>query len=201
MVSFLIYGLTQPLVGQLAARFGARTVLASGVFIAGLGGAASSQATNAVWLTALYGVVASLGFSTASGVTAGLIVSQWFTTRRGVAFAFVESGFGVGQFIFVPLSLLLIDAYGWSTTLAVEGGLLVILVSPIVALLLRSHPADIGSEPYGGPAPRESKEQERGGAGRQVLPLPRPVGPGGTVLRMRAHHDRTHRHPPGPPRP
>ncbi|MET9294655.1 MFS transporter [Streptomyces sp. NPDC003077] len=167
--SFLIYGLTQPLVGQLSARYGARAVLSSGVVIAGLGLAASSQATNVGALAALYGLLASLGFSAASGVTAGLVVSQWFTARRGVAFSFVESGFGAGQFVFVPLSLMLIDAYGWSTTLAVEGALLMLVVGPLIAVLLRSRPADKGLEPYGGPAPESSEEQKKGGTGREVL--------------------------------
>ena len=170
--SFLVYGLTRPLVGQLAARYGSRAVLSSGVFVAGLGLVASSQATNVGALAAVYGLLASLGFSAASGVTAGLVVSQWFTERRGVAFSFVESGFGAGKFVFVPLSLMLIDAYGWSTTLAVEGALLVVVVGPLIAVLLRSVPADKGLEPYGGPAPEESEEQQAGGSGRQALRSP-----------------------------
>lgn len=171
MASFLVYGLTQPLVGYLAGRFGARTVLASGVFLAGLGLAASSQAGSVGGLFGLYGVLASLGFSAASGVTAGLVVSQWFTARRGVAFAFVESGFGIGQFIFVPLSLLLIDLYGWRTTLVVEGLLLLVLVGPLVAIMLRSTPQDMGKEPYGGPeeAAPDRTPAKQGNSISQVL--------------------------------
>ncbi|NLU71025.1 MFS transporter [Streptomyces sp. HNM0574] len=172
--SFVIYGLTQPLVGRLSDRYGARAVLSAGVVVAGLGLVASSQAPDVAWLAVLYGLLASLGFSAASGVTAGLVVSQWFTTRRGVAFSFVESGFGAGQFVFVPLSLALIDAYGWSTTLAVEGAALMLVVGPLIAVLLRSAPAEKGLEPYGGPAPAPAGEEPAGGggAGRRVLRSP-----------------------------
>ncbi|MEV4337014.1 MFS transporter [Streptomyces sp. NPDC049590] len=175
MVSYLVYGLTQPLVGSMAGRFGARAVLASGVFIAGAGLLLASTASSVPMLLALYGVVATLGFSAASGVTAGLVVRHWFTARRGLAFGLVESGFGAGQFVFTPLSLLLIDLYGWRHTLVVEGALLLVVVGPIVALLLRSTPAQVGAEPYGGPDPEDAAPQEPAGK--------RGTGQWGQVLR------------------
>ncbi|MFF3910094.1 MFS transporter [Streptomyces sp. NPDC001848] len=72
-----------------------------------------------------------------------------------------------------PLSLILIDAYGWRTTLVVEGVLLVALVGPLVALLLRSAPADRGLEPYGGPDLTETAEPTAGrGNVKEVLRSP-----------------------------
>ncbi|MFG2861208.1 MFS transporter [Streptomyces sioyaensis] len=174
MVSYLVYGFTQPLVGQLAGRFGPRAVLCAGVFIAGAGLLLSSMASSVPGLMFLYGALASLGFSAASGVTAGLVVRHWFTERRGLAFGLVESGFGAGQFVFTPLSLFLIEAYGWRNTLVVEGVLLTVVVGPLVTLLLRSTPADRGLEPYGGRDLTEIPEHhaDQGGGGltvREVL--------------------------------
>lgn len=166
MVSYLVYGFTQPVVGQLAGRFGSRAVLCIGVFVAGVGLLLSSTASSVPGLMFLYGALASLGFSAASGVTAGLVVRHWFTERRGLAFGLVESGFGAGQFIFTPLSLFLIEAYGWRNTLVVEGVLLTAVVGPLVTLLLRSTPADRGLEPYGGPdlteVPQHQADQDSG---------------------------------------
>lgn len=134
-------------------------------------------ASSVPGLMFLYGALASLGFSAASGVTAGLVVRHWFTERRGLAFGLVESGFGAGQFVFTPLSLFLIEAYGWRTTLVVESVLLTVVVGPLVTLLLRSTPADRGLEPYGGPDLTEIPEHhaDQGGGGltaREVLPSP-----------------------------
>ncbi|MFD8624936.1 MFS transporter [Streptomyces hygroscopicus] len=98
--------------------------------VAGAGLLLSAAASSVPGLLGLYGILATLGFSAASGVTAGLVVRHWFTERRGLAFGLVESGFGAGQFVFTPLSLFLIEAYGWRTTLVIEGILLVAAVGP-----------------------------------------------------------------------
>lgn len=177
MVSYLVYGFTQPLVGQLAGRFGPRVVLCVGVFVAGAGLLLSSMASSVPSLMFLYGALASLGFSAASGVTAGLVVRHWFTERRGLAFGLVESGFGAGQFVFTPLSLFLIEAYGWRNTLVVEGVLLTVVVGPLITLLLRSTPADRGLDPYGGPDLADAPEvhADQGGGGpttREALRSP-----------------------------
>ncbi|MDP9616103.1 MULTISPECIES: MFS transporter [Streptomyces] len=175
LVSYLVYGFTQPLVGQLAGRFGPRTVLSGGIFVAGAGLLLSSAASSVPGLLGLYGILATLGFSAASGVTAGLVVRHWFTERRGLAFGLVESGFGAGQFVFTPLSLFLIEAYGWRTTLVIEGILLVAAVGPLVGLLLRSAPGDSGPGPYGGPDPADRAGATPGRAGirvREVLGSP-----------------------------
>ncbi|MEU8787075.1 MFS transporter [Streptomyces sp. NPDC048637] len=174
MVSYLFYGLTQPLVGTLTGRFGPRAVLSAGVFIAGAGLLLASASTSVPALLVLYGVVTTLGFSAASGVTAGLVVRQWFIARRGLAVGLVESGFGAGQFVFTPLSLFLIDVYGWRTTLVVEGVLLVAFVGPVTALLLRSTPSDAGHEPYGGPDTEDVQQQQKSSKGQM-----------GAVLRSR----------------
>ncbi|MDN3055126.1 hypothetical protein PH213_11345 [Streptomyces sp. SRF1] len=76
--------------------------------VAGAGLLLSSAASSVPGLLGLNGILATLGFSGDSGVTAGLVVRHWFTERRGLAFGLVESGFGAGQFVFTPLSLFLV---------------------------------------------------------------------------------------------
>jgi MFS family permease len=153
MLSFLVYGATQPLAGRVVDRYGARAVLSSSVLLVGVALAAASLARGPVQLAVLYGVVASVGFGGASGVVASVAITRWFSRHRGLAFGLIEAGFGAGQLLLVPASLLLIDAYGWRVALAALGGLAALLVFPLVLGLVRDDPADLGAAPYGGPLP------------------------------------------------
>ncbi len=148
-VSFLVYGLTQPLVGRLVDRYGVRLVLSLSVLLVGLSLVAAAFVRSPLELALVYGLLASLGFGGASGVAASVAVTQWFAARRGLAFGIIEAGFGAGQFVLVPASLYLIDAHGWRVTLGVLGGFAAVVVVPLLVLFLRARPADIGERPYG----------------------------------------------------
>ena len=149
MVSFLVYGLSQPLMGRLVDRFGVRLVFSSGVLLVGLSLGVAALARSTLELALVYGLVASLGFGAASNVAAGVAVTRWFDSRRGLAFGVIEAGFGAGQLVLVPGSLLLIEALGWRAALLAVGAFAALVAFPVLALLLRSSPEEIGARPYG----------------------------------------------------
>jgi len=93
-LSFLVYGGSQPFVGRAVDRFGIRRTLAASTVLVAAGMALSAAAPGPLALALSYGVLASLGFGGASGVAASVAVTYWFTSRRGLAFALVEAGFG-----------------------------------------------------------------------------------------------------------
>jgi MFS family permease len=148
-LSFVVYGLAQPFVGRLVDRYGIRRVLSLSVLLVGVGLLATAFARTPLQLMLIYGVIASLGFGGASGVVASVAVTTWFETRRGLAFGIVEAGFAVGQLVLVPTSLLLIQAWGWQRTMIALGLGLSLVIFPLLLLLLRSTPAEIGAQPYG----------------------------------------------------
>src|SRR3954470_597248 len=152
-LSFLVYGGSQPFVGRAVDRFGIRRTLAVSTLVVA-GGMALSAAAQTPWQLALtYGVVASLGFGGASGVAASVAVTYWFTSRRGLAFALVEAGFGAGQLLLVPLALPAGAAVGWRSTLVAGALLLALGVAPVLWRRLRDRPEDVGLLPIGGPMP------------------------------------------------
>ncbi|MFP3624503.1 MFS transporter, partial [Burkholderia sp. SIMBA_051] len=57
----------------------------------------------------LYGIVISVGVGGASNVAATVVVTNWFNEKRGLAFGIMEAGFGAGQMLLVPGSLILIQ--------------------------------------------------------------------------------------------
>ena len=150
LVSFVVYGLTQPLVGRLVDRLGVRLVMTVSVLVVGLSLIAAAFVQSPVALALVYGGLASLGFGGASGVAASVAVTQWFKEKRGLAFGIIEAGFGAGQFVLVPASLFLIDAHGWRVTLAALGAFAAVAAFPVLLVFLKARPADVGLIPYGG---------------------------------------------------
>ena len=149
-VSFLVYGVTQPLAGRLVDRVGTRAVLSGSAALVGVGLALAAAARSPLQLALTYGLLASLGFGGASQVVASVAVTEWFTARRGLVFALVEAAYGAGQVLVVPATLGLVSTAGWRPALLVLAALAAVLAAPVMLVLLRSRPADKGLEPYGG---------------------------------------------------
>jgi sugar phosphate permease len=159
-LSFLVYGGSQPFVGRAVDRFGIRRTLAASTLLVAAGMALSAAAPGPLALALAYGVVASLGFGGASGVAASVAVTYWFTSRRGLAFALVEAGFGAGQLALVPLFLVAVSAIGWREALLGGAVLLAVGVAPVLWRHLRDRPEDVGLLPIGGPLPAAVAEAE-----------------------------------------
>ena len=148
-ISFMIFALSQPIIGKLIDLYGVKRVFVYSTIILGAATILTYFATSIWMLLILYGVIASLGFGGASGVTASLAVTRWFHKKQGLALGLVEAGFGAGQMVMVSASLFLIDKFGWKITVLFLGGFLLLVVSPILAIFLKSDPSEIGVRALG----------------------------------------------------
>jgi sugar phosphate permease len=106
---------------------------------------------TASWqLALLWGVVVGLGTGTMAAVLGAMVANRWFTERRGVVLGLLTASSATGQLLFLPLLASMVVRFGWrSAVLLVAGVALVVL--PLVALLMRDHPRDIGLRPFGEP--------------------------------------------------
>lgn len=155
-LSFIVYGLTQPLVGKLIDRWGVRRILSYSALIAGIGTLLTVTASTPFELWLWFGILASIGFGGASSVAASIAVTNWFNKKRGLALGIITSGFGAGQFFMVPLALGIIQEKGWEAASLTLGGILVFLAFPLLLLFLRNSPSDMGLQPYGGSPDNQS---------------------------------------------
>ncbi|WP_342042862.1 MFS transporter [Bacillus sp. OTU2372] len=149
-LSFIIYGLSQPVIGRLVDMLGPRKILSVSTFIVGVSIFLTSFVHHPWQLFILYGIFVSIGVGGASNVAASVVVTNWFNEKRGLAFGIMEAGFGAGQMLLVPGSLLLINWFDWKLTVMILGVLLTIIVFPVVCLFLRNHPHEKGLVPIGG---------------------------------------------------
>lgn len=149
MLSFIIYGLSQPIMGKLIDHYGVRTIFSGSALLVGISTILTYFATSIWHIAFLYAIISSIGYGGASGVAATVAVTQWFQEKRGFALGVITAGSSAGQLIFVPLVLLLINKFGWQTATFTLGLFLILFTFPILAIFFRSSPSDKGLKPYG----------------------------------------------------
>lgn len=148
-LSFIIYGLAQPISGRMVDKFGVRKVMSFSALLIGLNVFLLHFAT-AVWqVFILYGFLASIGFGGLSNVATTVIISNWFNAKRGLAFGIMEAGGGAGQMLVVPACLFSIAGFGWRNTVMFAGIFLMLIVFPLLLNFLRNHPSEKGLEAIG----------------------------------------------------
>lgn len=116
----LVWGLSQPLAGAIADRFGSARVLAVGavIYAAGMALMATADSSGALYLSAGFIVGAGTGAASFAVVLAaiGRIAPP---EQRSMALGIATAMGSVGQFILIPVVQRLIDGRGWETTAVV----------------------------------------------------------------------------------
>lgn len=155
-ISLLLFAFSQPLIGLLLDRLGARRILAASLLLIGLGTIATSMVTGFWQLYLVYGVVGGIAAGGASITAGAFVATRWFTQRRGLAIGIAGAGASAGQLVFLPLASILLAWYGWRQSYLLQGIAVTFLMFPVVAWLLRCDPADVGLAPYGAEPPGPS---------------------------------------------
>ncbi len=143
------YSLMVIIGGFLAAKFGARIVIALALTIAGIATTLTGFAQTFEFAIAMGGI-AGLG-SGAVFLPALTLGSAWFaTTRRGLATGIIAAGISIGAIIASSLIPVIITAYtaAWRFAWYYQGAA-VLIIAGLAALLIRSLPEDIGLRPIG----------------------------------------------------
>jgi MFS family permease len=125
----LLYGAAQPFAGALADRFGARRVIIAGALSYALGIFLMAQASSPAMLYLSAGVLVGFGLSGCSfnlviTSIAKVVPESW----RSMVFGAGTAAGSFGQFLFSPLGVGLIDAYGWQATLEIFACLLLLII-------------------------------------------------------------------------
>ncbi len=162
----LLSGLTQPVAGMLADRYGAVKLIIGGTLLYALGLWLLSVSANALDLQISLGLLIGLGLSGASQVivlgAVGKIVPN---ERRGMVFGTVIAAGSLGMFFLVPGMQGMLDVFGWRETLAMMAAIMVVI--PLLSIGLRSGPMVVDAGPK--QSLRQAIEEARGHSGYLLL--------------------------------
>lgn len=151
-INLLLFGIAAPISGWLLDRFGPRRVMMNSLFLLVVGVSATSFMGQFWQFVLLWGIVVGLGAGGVGSVLSATVANRWFVARRGLALGILNSASSTGQLIFLPLLMAVIVNSGWrfGSRILVVFALALI---PLVFLLMRDDPADVGLEPYGSGEP------------------------------------------------
>lgn len=147
-VNLVIYGVTAPFAAALMERFGVRRIAIGALALLALGTGLTAVMTASWQLVFLWGVLVGLGTGSTALVFGALVANRWFTKRRGLVVGIFGAAWATGQLAFLPLFARIIEHQGWryaSLTVAMLSAALI----PVVAIVMRDRPSDVGLAPYG----------------------------------------------------
>jgi predicted MFS family arabinose efflux permease len=131
-VAQFVWGAFQPIAGALADRYGARGVLMGGLLVLALGTACTP------WVSSTWSLILTLGLLTAMGsgscsfsVLLGSVSQRLPVESRGRASGLINAGGSLGQFVFAPLTQMLIQTLGWMGAMWSTAGL-ILMALPLV---------------------------------------------------------------------
>ena len=150
-INILLYGLMGPFAVAIMERFGLRRTVCGALLLLGTG-VGLTIFMRAPWqLMLLWGFVVGSGTGMVAIVLGATVANRWFVSNRGLVLGLLTASSATGQLIFLPVLASLAEHQGWrSVSLTVAA--VALLLIPLVALLLRDRPADLGLAPYGGTA-------------------------------------------------
>jgi len=159
-LALIVYTILAPLVGGLIDRYGPRRVVVPGILLLGGGLILCSSVQDLFQFYLYYGLLVAAGVTSVGIVSYTAVLAHWFERRRGTANGIAVSGMGLGTFVFVLLSQGIIARWGWRPAFLVLGGLVLALLLPLNAWLLRHKPQQMGLLPDGVSPQRRGRHKE-----------------------------------------
>ncbi len=153
-INLLLFGLIGPFAAAFMARFGVRRVVLVALALIALGVSLTTRMHSLWQLYLLWGVVVGTGAGCMATVLAAVVANRWFVARRGLVVGILTAAGATGQLIFLPVLATETVSHGWRwASITVAAAALVAI--PVVAILMRDSPRQVGLRAYGSTAAEE----------------------------------------------
>jgi sugar phosphate permease len=147
-INLLLYGAVGPFAAAVMDRFGARRTMMLAFAATAMGVALTPGMSEAWQLVALWGVVVGLSTGFVGAYLAASIAARWFRAREGLVVGILTAANAAGQLVFLPTMAALAISAGWRIVSLVLAASVVVLL-PLIAVLMRDRPEDLGLTRYG----------------------------------------------------
>lgn len=101
-----------------------------------------------VWELYLLAIIVGICSSTCGTVVQGIVLNNWFMTRKNLAFTMGSFVSTIYLLIMTPVLTFLISTFGWRHTMQVLSCLTILIGIPC-ALIIKTSPKNMGLKPYG----------------------------------------------------
>lgn len=148
-LNMVLYGITAPFAAALMDRLGIRRVATGALLVLAAGAALTGTVTTQPWqLILFWGVLVGMGTGSLALTFAATVTQRWFVRRRGFISGILTSASVLGQFLLLPVLAAIVASVDWRAGVLALAGVAVIAM-PFTWVLLRDHPADVGTTAYG----------------------------------------------------
>ncbi|MDO4442841.1 MAG: MFS transporter [Slackia sp.] len=110
-----------------------------------------------VWQFYALCVIAGMVVVAGTRLLVSVVISNWFTLKRGLAVSIALSGSGVGGVLLSPVTSAVIASAGWRAAFLVLAGICLIAALPLCLAVFVTRPSDKGLVPYGAGLSEQAK--------------------------------------------
>jgi MFS family permease len=148
-IAALLGAAVSPFVGLAISKFGVKNVLIFGAVATGLALALLSQIRQ-LWHYYTLSLLLALGISCLGLISGTTCISHWFEKRRGTATGIIFAASGVGGMVMVFAASRAVGILDWRPTYMLLGAIVFLIVVPVILIVMKNKPEDVGLEPDGG---------------------------------------------------
>ena len=146
---WVVNGVAQPVVGMLADTHGAKRVTAWSLAVLGASVAGMAVAPNVWTLAFFYITFASFAIAGAQFTPVTPLIARWFVRKRGAALSVLTAGGSAGAMLLIPLAANIEALWNWRAAVGAIAGMTLLLALPLVLIVLRDSPSEMGLAPDG----------------------------------------------------
>ena len=95
----------------------------------------------------------SVGWVCVGPLTQTKLMVNWFERNRGMALGVAIMGISVAGVVMPTVATFFVESFGWQSTYSIYAGILLVVFVPMVLVMVRQAPADVGQFPDGDDAP------------------------------------------------
>ena len=146
LISFSIAAML-PLINKIIAKISLSKITFTAIIIGSLSIWYFSHITQ-VWELYILAVIVGICSATCGTVVQGIVLNNWFVSRKNLAFTMGSFVSTIYLLIMTPVLTYLISVAGWRQTMFMLSWLTLILGIPC-SLIMKAKPQDVGLKPYG----------------------------------------------------
>jgi sugar phosphate permease len=142
-VSLAIAGLSGPFIGRWVDARGPREAILIGAVLTALSYLLLAT-TSSLWQWFVYLAINAVFRQLMFFIPFQALLSRWFDKKRGLALGILGTGFSLGGFV-VVLMTVVIDELGWDGSFLFTSAVIAAVYVPMTLFVLKNNPSDVGA--------------------------------------------------------